>query len=365
MPAVSNSSPDLLFLLGAYQLRGSVARGLALANQLSRRGQRLRLVSTAPVRFAETPPANLKIRVSRHLDWPLIGEFSKRHLRSDLRPDPPQLIDIQHRSLHPVGAWLARKLRIPYVVTVYDYLREREQFFVDMNWCRGVIVVSDSVRAELLQRTRIPERLVNVIPTGIEPPPADQCPRVMKSNRSPVIGTTGALEAGKGLDLFLKAAVRVREKLPDAMFLIAGSGPEERSLRQQARDLGLSPSLTILSNLPQFGPALRATDIFVLPALKQGLASTMLEAMAYGLPVIGTQSGGVRSVVTHGETGLLVPPADVDALAGQIVELVKQSEQARALGAAARQHVLERYDLQKMVDATVQAYSQALDSPVH
>lgn len=358
MAAASPVEHDVLFLLGAYQLRGSVARGLVLATKLAARDVRLRLISTENVRFPTQPCSNLSVRVSRHLNWPLITGLSRRSLRTDLRRDPPELIDIQHRSLHEVGAWLARKLKRPYIVTIYDYLREREQFMIDPQWCRQVIAISDSVKAELLQRTRIPAELVSVIPTGIEPPPEHQCPSILRDGRNPVIGTTGALESGKGLDLFLRAAVEIRKQLPGAMFLIAGSGPEERSLRVMARDLGLTESLTILPNLLHFGPALQAIDLFVLPALKQGLASTMLEAMAYRLPVIGTESGGVRSVITHDVTGILVPPADVNALADQVITLVRNPDRARELGAAARRCILERYDVQNMVQATLDIYGR-------
>ncbi len=349
---------DVLLLLGANQLRGSYVRTQSLAERLPGRGISLRVVSTEPPRFSKQTSKPLDIKTSRYLAWPVVSPLVRHFLAIDLKKRPPDLIDIQHRSMHPLGAWLARQIGCPYVVTVHDYLGEWERFVVDAQWCQRIIAVSESVRAELLEKTKLPDSLVTVIPSGVVCPPETELSPLLTAGRAPVIGTTGPLEAGKGLQHFLRAAVRVLKARPDALFVIAGSGPEERSLRRLAIDLQISHAVTILPNLLDFTPALRAMDIFVLPALKQGLGSTMLDAMAWGLPVIASDAGGVFSVVQDGVTGLLVPPSDDVVLAEKMRFLLDHPDKARELGTNARRRIEERFNISQMVDATVALYRE-------
>ncbi len=349
---------NVMLLVGPYQLRGSYSRTQSLAERLPEKKISLRIVSTEPPRLSPQATCQLETRVSRYLTWPVFAPLARHYLATDLRSRAPDLIDIQHRSLHPLGIWLSRKFGCPYVVTVHDYLRDRERFVVDPKWCQRVITVSESVRSELLERTKLSDYLVSVIPSGVVTPDEQSLSPRLSANRAPVIGTAGPLEAGKGLQYFLRAAVRILKSRPDTLFLIAGSGPEERSLRRLAIDLQISHAVTILPNLHDFTPALKAMDIFVLPALKQGLGSTMLDAMAWGLPVVACDSGGVFSVVADGETGLLVPPSDDVALAEKMRYLLDHPDRARELGMLARQRIIERFDIKQFIDATVSLYRE-------
>ena len=351
---------DVLLLLGPFQMRGSYARSLSLIERLPSQRIQLKLAASDRVPLPRSREAEFELRVSQYLTWPFLDRIAKRFLAADLSDDPPDLIDVQQRMLHPIGSWLARTLKRPYVVTVHDYLRDRERFCIDPEWCRRVVAVSESVRSELLERTNLPEEMVVVIPSGVQPPPETDLSEILPSGRCPVIGTAGPLEVGKGLQHFLSAATIVLKKFPDAMFVIAGSGPEERSLRRMAIDLKLGPSLTILPNLRDFGPALRAMDIFVLPAIKQGLGSTMLDAMARGLPVIGTESGGVYSLIVEGVTGRFARPSDAESLADRIQELLANPEQARSYGRAARQRVLDHFHVDQLVRQTASLYRQCV-----
>lgn len=355
MPPEPTERLDVLMLLGTVQLRGSSSRSVTLIRHLAQKKFHLRIVSSQSVplghelRFTE-------VRTSRYLNVSGAGRIARRLLASDLRNTPPDLIDIQHRSMHAAGSWLARKLERPYIVTVHDYLRDRERFTIDPVWCRGVVAISESVGEELQQRTHIPEEKIFVIPSGVDIPPETSLEDILTPDHSPVIGAAGALEPGKGLRHFLKAAATLLKDFPNALILIAGSGPEERPLRKLAYEMGIAESVTFLPNLKEFDSAIRAMDIFVLPSIKQGLGTVMLEAMARGLPVIASDSGGVRSVVSNGTTGLLVPPSDEQALAERIRFLLENPDRARALGKAARERVAEHFPVEKMVSATVDLY---------
>jgi glycosyltransferase involved in cell wall biosynthesis len=111
-----------------------------------------------------------------------------------------------------------------------------------------------------------------------------------------------------------------------------------------------------------FTASLSAMDIFCLPSLQQGLGAIMMEGMAMGKPVIASNVGGVYSVVSDGETGLLVPPSDSRRLAERIQELLNDPVAARAIGEAGRQLIRDNFNVETMVERTVELYHQVLQS---
>ena len=104
----------------------------------------------------------------------------------------------------------------------------------------------------------------------------------------------------------------------------------------------------------------RAFDVFVLPSLSEGMSNTILEAMAVGLPVVATDVGAARELVTEGESGLLVPPADSHALAAALSELLGDACRRQRLGEAGRSRVGQCFSLDSMVNRYLEFYDSAL-----
>jgi glycosyltransferase involved in cell wall biosynthesis len=258
--------------------------------------------------------------------------------------------------------WLARQLHRPFVLTVHDYLEPREKFFVDREWGRRIIAVSEAVKLDLQERTGLPDDFITVIHSGVDAGDCSNKTPLLDTSRVPVVGTAGPLEAVKGFPFFLGAAARVLATGRDVEFVIAGAGPEESNLRRLAKQLNIQDRVTFVANLSEFDDALSAMDIFCLPSLQQGIGTIMLQAMAIGRPVIATRVGGVYSVVRDGETGILVPPSDSDTLAKRILELLDNPERAREIGSAARTEVLNQFSVQQMVTKTVSLYREIMSS---
>jgi glycosyltransferase involved in cell wall biosynthesis len=105
---------------------------------------------------------------------------------------------------------------------------------------------------------------------------------------------------------------------------------------------------------------LQALDIFVLPSNWEGLPNAVLEAMAAGLPVVATRVGGVPEVVVEGQTGILVPPRDPNALADALLTLLRDPNLRRRMGQAGRQRVQEYFSVDQMVSKTETLYEQLL-----
>jgi glycosyltransferase involved in cell wall biosynthesis len=103
----------------------------------------------------------------------------------------------------------------------------------------------------------------------------------------------------------------------------------------------------------------KSADLFVMSSITEGLGSTVLDAMAMKLAVIGTDAGGIPEAVEHGETGLLVPPADARALAGAILRLLKDPELRQRMGEAGLRRVQQHFGVGRMLNNTLEAYRQA------
>lgn len=352
-------SPLVLLLADSFSLRGTSSYTLRLSEQLPQHGFRTEVVCPCARMVKLDRRDELPIQEYPHLLTPFFGQVVRRWLLNDLCEDPPALIHIQSRQLLPLGTWLAGRLGCPFLLTMQDFLKPRERLPFSQVWGHHIITVSEAVRSELLQRTRLSPEICSVIPSGVdvlaEPPRP-----IFESHRTPVIGSAGPLESVKGFPYFLGAAQRVAAADVAAEFLVAGAGPEEANLRRLARELEIADRVTFVPNVLDLSQSLSAMDIFCLPSLRQGLGTLMLEAMALGRPVIASQVDGVDSIVRDNETGLLVPPSNSEALASRMLELLRDPFRARHLADAASQMVRRDFSTAQMTQKTVAVYEKVL-----
>jgi glycosyltransferase involved in cell wall biosynthesis len=353
-------SLKILLVASGFEVRGTSAYTLRLAEGLNACGIETTLV-TPDARLVEPGRRQrLAISVYSGLNVPVWGQFVRRSILRDLANNPPDLIHVQSWSAYRCGAWLARRLRKPLVLSVHNYLPPHAKVRFDLQWGRRIVAVSQSVKSELLSRTALPPGMVSVIHAGVDVPQPARVVNVLDPGHLPVVGTAGPLETIKGHIYFLGAAQRVLAVRPNTEFLVAGVGPEEENLRRLARELGIHHNVTFVSSLYDFTAALAAIDLFCLPSLRQGLGTIMLEAMALGRPVIASGVGGVYSVIQENQTGLVVPPSDSGRLAERILELLADPARARAIGEAGRRLVLEEFSVTRMVDQTAGMYREVL-----
>ncbi len=160
----------------------------------------------------------------------------------------------------------------------------------------------------------------------------------------------------KGLDFLVSAAARV----PEAQFVFAGDGPDRASLEEQALSLGVDDRMTFLGHREDIPDLLASCDLFVLPSLYEGLPVSVVEAMAAGKPVVASAIGGTDEAVEHGQTGLLVPPGDPEALANAIRTVLSDSALAKRMGAAGRARANQEFSAETMIQRTTQVYEQLL-----
>lgn len=351
---------DVLLVTDKFTLRGSSQQMLLLAERLPQYDVRVRLLSMDNSHIDPSRKRHLELLEHPLLELPVVGNLILESVVQDLGEKLPDLIHVHSRFGLTIANMLSRRIQRPYVLSIHDYLPPGKQLKIDTNWCGKVIAISDSVKSHLVTLPNISLDQVQVITSGIPDWSNHPAIEVLSPGHTPVIGTAGPLEHQKGIKFFLGAAQKVLQKMRPVEFLIAGSGPEEKALRQLAIELGIAGSVTFVPNLYDFQKSLSAMDIFCLPSLQQGLGTIMLEAMAMARPVIASRVGGVFSVVEDQINGRLVPPSNSQALADVIIDLLEHPASAIELGKAAQKIVREKFLMQEMLDETVELYQQVV-----
>ncbi|WP_390699301.1 glycosyltransferase [Gemmata massiliana] len=149
-------------------------------------------------------------------------------------------------------------------------------------------------------------------------------------------------------NLIHAAAIAVRSD-PTFRLDIAGDGKCMPEIRQQVADLNLGRTVQLLGQISDIPTLLTQASCFTLASLTEGISLTILEAMAAGLPVIATRVGGNPEIIAEGETGLLVPASNPEALAKTLLTLWQDSTRRRKMGDAGRARIQKEFDVRKMV----------------
>ena len=248
----------------------------------------------------------------------------------------------------PLGAWIAG--RRPLVVTAHGtYVPQT----VRRRWAGGLYRAAYR-RARLIAVSRYTAEQVRAALPGTDPVVIPngvtfarfQAPAPAPDKRGPTVLASGGVKRRKGTHLLVAALAHVREGVPDVQLVVTGRQDDPAYLadvRAQIAALGLDDHVLLAGQIP--GDALlgwyQSADVFALPSLSvgerfEGFGLVFLEASASGLPVIGTTGSGVEEAIITGETGLLVPQDDPDALAGAIARLLQDEPLRARMGAAGR-----------------------------
>jgi glycosyltransferase involved in cell wall biosynthesis len=158
----------------------------------------------------------------------------------------------------------------------------------------------------------------------------------------------------------LAAFARSRANHPGARLLLVGDGPMRGELEALAARLGVAESVHFAGYQPRPERYLATMDVFALTSRMEGLPLAILEALAAGVPVVGSNVGGVPDLIEHGRTGLLFPSGDEVTLTSLLNVVLADPARASALGAAGRDEVFARYDLRRMAGDYDRRYRELL-----
>ena len=229
-----------------------------------------------------------------------------------------------------------------------------------------IVTVSEYVRQYLISEGISSEK-ITAIPTGIDPEQfsPDKAAAVLREELKlspdiPLVGTIAILRRKKGHHVLLNAITLVLEKIPEAVFIFAGDGPQKQNILNRISELGLLNKVVMLGLRKDIPDILKSIDVFVLPTLQEALGTSFLEAMAMGKPVIGTNVGGVGEVIKDGVNGYLVEPDNPVALADAIIKMFRDKEKAGQMGIEGRKIAKQDFSLEKMREGMFALYSSLL-----
>ena len=291
-------------------------------------------------------------------------------------------IDLVHAHLTYAAIWGVLASRItgrPCVATLHVQppeepawsrpgVRERLMGLLLDRWSAAVIAVSGAVRDAYVSAGRVDPAKIAVVHNGIDceafaPDSGRRSAARLQLGLAPgalAVLTVSVLREEKGLAVLLQAARAVAASVPDAVFLVAGDGPSSDALRARSEELGLAGRVRWLGFRRDVRELLAAADLFVLPTLRDALPTALLEAMAAGLPVVASDTGGIPEIVEDPRLGCLVPPSDANSLTRAITDLLRRPAERAAMGAAARDHVRARFSTRAWIERLDEVYGRAL-----
>lgn len=291
-------------------------------------------------------------------------------LRRLVREIDPAVIHVQN-PYPAAGARLAlRGLRVPIVYTEHNVW---ESFHPATRWANKVtfslndaaIAVSNGVRASIDRSPvgRWAARDIETIHNGIDPEvvrrDADAATDVEVAPAS--YGTVTHLNASKAPENLIDAAVLLRGRGVGGDCYIVGDGPTRGALEARRRE-AQATHVHLLGERKDARAIMRRFSVFVIPSRFEGLPMVLLEALSLGLPIVTTAAGGIGEVITHEETGLIVPMGSPGALADAVQRVLEDGDLRAALASRGRELVDDRFHISRTATRLLAVYERVASS---
>jgi glycosyltransferase involved in cell wall biosynthesis len=232
----------------------------------------------------------------------------------------------------PGGVLLARRLPVPVIVTCHHTYRQQCRHLRSQFWKRifipfekrtyrlatRIVAVSEATRRALIEDYQVPQEKISTVYNAVETDP----PRPAGADKGGhTVLYVGRIAARKGIEFLIRSIPLVRERIPDVQLLVAGKGAQLERLQTLARRLDLEANVRFLGFVPdeELSALYSQAQCAVVPSRFEGFGITVIEALAAGIRVVGTDVDGIREILAGGEYGTLAPYGDRSALAEAIV----------------------------------------------
>lgn len=289
--------------------------------------------------------------------------------------------DIIHAHLAPAELYTRIALwgdtRTPLIISRHNHNRFYKGFGAEAveRWvtsrAHAFIGISQSVRRHFVDQIPSLSTRFDVVPYGIDPSPMESVSPEVRSelrrewgvdNDTVLFGTVARLVPIKALHVLLEGFAKLHVSQPHTSMrlVLIGAGPLEADLKQRALELGLDDSVIWAGFRQDIPVVMNALDVFVLTSLSEGFGLVLLEAMSASKPVISTNVSALPEIVLEGETGLMVPPENPDALAKSMLVLVSDALLRERLGKAGHARVVSNFSLDAMWAKTMEIYERVL-----
>jgi L-malate glycosyltransferase len=354
-------NPAIVHVASGREWRGGQRQVWLLARELGRLGVDQVVVTGGSTELARrllasgvrVRAAPWRVGLDPRVTWPIFQELR-------YRPTVLHAHDAHALTLAGICSTLAR---VPLIVTrrVDFHLRRRGY------WARAdrVIAISRAVADVLVTDGIEPDR-ITVVHSGISIEATRQTSQLGIRDLlglppgARVAANVAALVPHKDQATLITAAKKLERRFPDLHWVVAGSGHLRRTLEAQIEDLGLGERVHLIGHVEEPERLIADSDLFVMSSQEEGLGTTVLEAMALGIPIASTTAGGLSEVLGNG-AGLLVPPRDPAALAEAIGRILEDVELAQRLVGRAQEEVL-RFTDRRMAEEVRSVYRSCAHS---
>jgi glycosyltransferase involved in cell wall biosynthesis len=298
-----------------------------------------------------------------------------------LRRHKADLVHTQLEFSNTLGTLSAKILGLPTISTIHtlDTSKpgsKKEQHLKLMWWVLRkfndrVLCVSEGARQHYIKISADNPKKVLTLYNGIDLSPYSKIDSKQKNQErhklglpinSMILTTVSFLRQPKGIQFMLQSLPEILKQAPNTHYLIVGDGNYRNDLEVMVTQNNLSNHVTFLGFREDIPYILSLSDIFVLPSLDEALPTVLAEAMAAGLPLIGTKVGGVPEMLVDGENGFLIPPSNSLELAKACIKLLNSTEKIDDFGVAGHELVNNKFNIQVQVQKLEAQYLELLST---
>lgn len=286
-----------------------------------------------------------------------------------VRKENFDIIHAQTRVTQVMAEAMRKITGTPYVTTCHGFFKHRRlSRRVLPCWGEKVIAISESVRSHLVSDMKVENKKAVLVYNGIDLKSYENLSgenrlEILKelgiSEDSAVVGTVGRFSSVKGLKYLIEAFDMTSAKRKDISLLLIGQGPEEESLKHRASQSASCGRIFFSTGIRPLREYLSVMDIFCMPSLGEGFGLAAVEAMASGKPCIVSKVGGLTEIITDGENGIVVPPAEPAALERAILRVLGDKVLADKLSFQAKKRALD-FSLERCGAGTLKVYQDVL-----
>ena len=358
---------NILFITNHLNIGGITSYCLTLSGGLKAHGHNIYIASSGGElknKFTEMGVVFIPLPIDTKQEISLKVLISALKLSGLIKELGINLVHTNSRTTQVVGCLLHKFNGVTHISTCHGFFKPRLLRKLFPCWGNRVIAISEPVREHLIYDLKVDEKDIDVINNGIDLEkfkkpviePKENLKARLGLRPGPVIGIVARLSDVKGHAYLIQAMDKVLKVNPKAQLLIVGEGKTEQELVNLVRGLGIENNVKFIPSVGSTKDVLDAMDIFVMPSLKEGLGLALMEAMASGLAVIGSDIGGISTLIKNEYSGLLVVPKDIDGLVKAILSLLSDEAKRKMLGSNAQAFISKSFSREKMADETLGVY---------
>jgi len=274
------------------------------------------------------------------------------------------------------GRLAAKILRVPFIISTEQNLNPDETIIHNIikkytsRLAHKIIAISEAVKNDLIQRYKIPESKIKIIPNGINlnkfldfPKTADTANPIDNEPKKIILGTIGRLAPQKGHSVLISALAAIKDLNFEC--LIVGEGPLKNTLNKQIKDLGLENKVKLIGSIQDVPKFLDSLDAFVFPSLWEGQGIVLLEAALMDLPIIASEVDGIKEVLSQ-KDAYLVKAGDEEDLAAKISWLINNldSEPVKERSLQLKNKIINKYSITNITNDYQDIYKEVVERQV-